>query len=136
MPDALTSEDREQIKAFYDTWIERLLKQDFDGMTELYTEDAVFMPPNQPLIRGQEQLLEFMRAFPPVTEAEFHVDEIDGYGDIAYVTGRYSMTLEPEGAPEPVQDQGKYIEIRRKQPDGAWLLSRDIFNSDLGHADG
>jgi ketosteroid isomerase-like protein len=58
------------------------------------------------------------------------VDEVEGYGDVAYVIGRYAMTLEPEGASEPVDDEGKYIEIRRKQPDGGWLMSRDIFNSD------
>ncbi len=37
----------------------------------------------------------------------------------------------PEGAAEPVQDRGKYVEIRRKQADGAWLIAVDIFNSDL-----
>lgn len=136
MPDSLTPQDRKHLKAFYDTWSGRLLKQDFEGMAELYTEDTVVMPPNHPVIRGKKQMLEFMRAFPRVTRAEFEVDEIDGYGDIAYVTGRYAMTLEPEGAPEPVEDRGKYIEIRRKQPDGSWLLSRDIFNSDLGPAGG
>lgn len=136
MADALTSQDRRQIKAFYDTWSGRLLKQDFEGMAELYTEDAVVMPPNRPAIRGKGQVLDFMRAFPRVTRAEFDVDEIDGYGDIAYVTGRYSMTLEPEGAPDSVEDRGKYIEVRRKQPDGSWLMSRDIFNSDLDPAGG
>ena len=77
-----------------------------------------------------------MRAFPRVTRAEFHVEEIDGYGDIAYVTGRYAMTLQPEGAPGPIDDRGKYIEIRRKQADGSWLLARDIFNSDLDNRGG
>lgn len=132
MVDALTSEDREQIRAFYETWTERLLEADFEGMAELYTDDAVVMPQNHPVVKGREQLLEFMRAFPRVTHAEFEADEIGGYGELAYVTGRYAMTLEPEGAPEPVEDRGKFIEIRRKQPDGSWLLSRDIFNSDLG----
>lgn len=132
MADPLTSDDRDRIRAFYDDWSARLLDGDFEGMAELYTQDAVFMPPNQPMIRGRDELLEFMRSFPPVTRADFEVDEIDGYGDIAYVTGRYSMTLEPEDAPEPIEDEGKYIEIRRRQPDGSWLLSRDIFNSDLG----
>jgi len=29
-----------------------------------------------------------------------------------------------------VTSQGKYIEIRRRQPNGEWLLEADIFNSD------
>ena len=45
--------------------------------------------------------------------------------------GAYTMTLAVPGAPAPVQDRGKYIEIWRKQADGPWKLARDIFNSDL-----
>ena len=66
-----------------------------------------------------------------MTHAEFKIDEVEGIGELAFVRGRYSMTLEPEGAPGPVNDEGKYIEIRERQPDGSWLLARDIFNSDL-----
>jgi ketosteroid isomerase-like protein len=25
---------------------------------------------------------------------------------------------------------GKYLEIRKRQPDGSWLVAADIFNSD------
>ena len=39
------------------------------------------------------------------------------------------MTIEVDGA--SVEDVGKYIEIRRKQADGSWLLDVDMFNSDL-----
>lgn len=131
MAERLKPQDLDEMNAFYDAWTERLLAQDFDAMAQLYTEDAVVMPPNQPAVTGRAALLEFMRSFPRVTRAEFQPDEIDGYGDLAYVVGRYSMTLEPEGAPGPVEDHGKYIELRRKQPDGSWLLARDIFNSDL-----
>ena len=41
------------------------------------------------------------------------------------------MTLEVPGAPGPVHDEGKFVEIRRKEPDGMWLVAVDIFNSDL-----
>ena len=51
--------------------------------------------------------------------------------DLAYVLGTYTMTIVPPGAPGPIEDSGKYIEIRRRQPDGSWLISTDIFNSDL-----
>jgi ketosteroid isomerase-like protein len=58
------------------------------------------------------------------------IDEIDGRADLAYVRGSYSMTLHPQGAPAPVDDVGKYLEIRMHQADGSWLLAVDIFNSD------
>lgn len=131
MADRLTADDHEAIRAFYPNWTARVLARDFDDMFELYTEDAVIMPPNHPALRGRDEILAFMQAFPKVTKAEFHVDEVDGRGDLAYVTGRYSLTLEAADAPGPVEDVGKFIEIRRRQADGSWKVSRDIFNSDL-----
>lgn len=131
MAGPITDADREAIRAFYDGWSDALLEERYGEMLELYTDDAVMMPPNQPALRGKEEIQAFMEGFPPVTRIDFDVDEIEGYGDLAYVTGTYAMTLEPGDAPGPVEDRGKYIEIRRKQPDGRWLLSRDVFNSDL-----
>jgi ketosteroid isomerase-like protein len=61
---------------------------------------------------------------------QFDQVEVDGAGDIAYVYGKYSMTITSEEG-EPVQDSGKYIEIWKRQADGTWKVSLDIFNSDL-----
>ena len=57
--------------------------------------------------------------------------EVDGTGDFAYVMGTYAITLDL-GEGEQVIDNGKYLEIRKKQSDGTWLLYRDMFSSDLG----
>lgn len=133
--DPITDADRQTLRDIHTTWTDRLLDEDYEGMLELYTDDTIFMPPNQPMIEGKDGLLSFMRAFPPVSSADFTLDEIDGYGDLAYACGSYSMTLEPEGAPGPVEDRGKFIEIHRRQEDGRWLLARDIFNSDLEPSD-
>jgi ketosteroid isomerase-like protein len=35
------------------------------------------------------------------------------------------------GEKSPVKDTGKFIEIRRKEPNGSWLILRDFWNSDL-----
>ena len=126
-----SQEDLQQFQSFYAPWKECFLTQDYDGMAALYTEDTVVMPPNQPTVVGRDAVRDWMASFPRVTRAEFKIDEVEGIGKLAFVRGRYSMTLEPEGAPGPVDDEGKYIEIRERQPDGSWLLARDIFNSDL-----
>jgi ketosteroid isomerase-like protein len=98
-------------------------------MVEVYTEDATFMPPNEATVQGRADLQAWMEAFPAISAANLTIQEIDGYGDIAYVRGTYAMTLTIAGV--EVHDTGKYIEIRRKQADGSWPLAVDIFNSDL-----
>jgi ketosteroid isomerase-like protein len=59
------------------------------------------------------------------------VAELEGRGDVAYARGSYSMKIAVPGAPAPVDEKGKYVEIWRRQADGSWKLARDIFNSDL-----
>ncbi|NIM47978.1 MAG: hypothetical protein GTO22_01735 [Gemmatimonadales bacterium] len=65
-----------------------------------------------------------------MTEFTITLVETGGGGDVAYARGTYLLTIAVEGA-EPTTDTGKYIEIRRKQPDGSWPIAIDMFNSDL-----
>lgn len=127
----LSDEDVAAIKAFHDVYVQAALEGGWEATLEFYTEDTIMMPPNAPMIQGKEALKAFSEVFPPVTAFNMTLDEIDGRDDLAFVRGSFSMTLTPEGAPEPIQDIGKFIEILRKQQDGSWLIAIDIFNSDL-----
>ncbi len=102
---------------------------DWGGVAALYTEDGVLMPPNGPAVQGRAAIEAFFAAFPPSSGLTLNPAEIDGRGDLAFVRGTYSLTLEIEGM-ERVQETGKYIDIRRKQEDGSWLIAVDIFNTD------
>ena len=128
---ALTDEDVAAIKASTEAYVQAMRSKDWAALAALYTEDAVWMPPNQPMVRGRAAIQAWNEAYPPVTEFNLTIEEIDGFGNLAYVRGASSTTMEPEGAPEPIRSTGKYIEIRRKQQDGSWLISIDIFNSAL-----
>lgn len=126
----LSAVDQTAIRTVSDRFSQLMLARDFDSLVGLYTEDAVFMPPHQPAVQGRSALRSWMAGFPNVSRFSLTIDEIDGRADLAYVRGSYAMTLHPEGAPGPIDDRGKYIEIRKRQPDGSWLLAADIFNSD------
>jgi ketosteroid isomerase-like protein len=126
----LSAQDLAAIRASGEQFARLLLARDFDALVGLYAEDAVFMPPHHPAVKGRAALRSWMAAFPAVSRFTTEIEAIDGRQDLAYVRGTYAMTLEPEGAPGPVEDAGKFVEIRQKQPDGAWLLIGDIFNSD------
>ena len=64
----------------------------------------------------------------PRTEVELAFG--DGHDDLAYVRGTYTMTLQPEGAPNAIEDTGKFLDIRKKQPDGSWVWTVDMYSSD------
>ena len=127
---ALTAEDLSTIRSSSQAFAKRMLAQDFDGLVQLYTHDVVFMPPNHPVVEGQDALRKWLDSFPKASAFSLSISDIGGYGDIAYVRGHATMTLQPEGAAGPVEEAMKYVEVRKKQADGSWLIAVDIFNSD------
>ena len=128
---ALSDEDVAAIKTAYDAYGQTIVSKDWAALIAMYTEDAVIMPPNMPLIQGREAIQAWNEASPPITAFNLTCVEIDGRSNLAYVRGVYTLTMEPEGVPEPIQDTGKFLEILQKQADGSWLIAVDIFNSDL-----
>ena len=126
----LAAADEAAIRTVSDRFSQLMLAQDLDSLVRLYTENAVAMPPHQPAVHGRTALRSWLATFPRVSRLSLIIDEIDGRADLAYVRGSYSMTLHPASAPGPIDDVGKYLEIRKRQADGSWLLAADIFNSD------
>lgn len=129
-PAGLSEADRAAIEQGSQAFADAMNAADWDALAMTYTEDAVLMPPNAESVRGRDAIRDYISSFPPISDFQLTNSEVDGAGDIAYVTGAYTMTLTPEGA-EPIVDSGKYIEIRKKQADGSWLMSRDMYSSDI-----
>jgi len=96
----------------------------------LYTSDAQLGPPNGPAVSGHDALLAWAGTVPPNRDFTLRQVDVDGRGDLAYVYGKYSWVLMIPGQPE-APDSGKYIEVWRKQADGNWKITRDVFNSDV-----
>lgn len=103
---------------------------DFDTMANMYTTDGVLMPPNSPEAAGREAIKKFLGSMPGVKDFSIAITNVDGSGDTAIVVGTFAITfVMPDKTEAP--DKGKFIEIRKKQADGTWLMSRDMFSSDM-----
>jgi ketosteroid isomerase-like protein len=126
-----TDEDRAAIQATTEESVAIAnTSQDWDAYVEVYyAPDAVVLPPNAARLEGREAMAAFLASFPPMNVMEFEMMSMEGSGDMAYVVGRYH--LEMEGPDGPTMDDGKYIEIWKRQADGGWKIAYDIFNSDL-----
>ena len=107
------------------------LAKDFAAWAALFAEDGVLNPPNQPAVKGRAAIQVWLASFPPITEFKLENVKIEGRDDLAYVLGTFAITIAPPGAPGPVKDVGKFVEVRKRQADGRWLLAVDMFSSDL-----
>jgi ketosteroid isomerase-like protein len=125
----LTAEDVKAIRKNIDDFVRFMLARDFDTLARRYAEDAVMMPPNHAAVRGREAIRQYLSASYPVAQFKSEIERIDGRADLAYVCGSSEITLHPDGAPAPVQESAKFVEIHKRQPDGSWSIILDIFNS-------
>ena len=67
---------------------------DWDAYTRMYyTEDAVVMPPNTPVVTGRAAIRDFLSGMPPITNFKIVDVEIDGSEDKAWVYGTYAMQV-------------------------------------------
>ena len=130
----LTAEDEAAIRQVAQEYlvISNAEEKDFNALVDhYYSADATIMASNMPAITGRAGLISFFEAFPPYSDFNLEIVELDGQGDLAYIWGSYSMNIMLPGAEEPMHDVGKYIEVWKKQADGNWKVYLDIFNTDL-----
>jgi ketosteroid isomerase-like protein len=130
VPAGLSDADRAAIQQTTDEFVQAVRSSDFAAAAALYTADAVVMPPNAPPVTGPAGVQAFLATFPTLTEFNITVDHVDGYADLAYVHGTYALTMMLPDSTTLV-DSGKYLDVRRRQADGRWLYSFDIFNSNV-----
>lgn len=126
--DSLSAADTQAINAGSDRFVKHLLAGNADSLSQLYASDAIVMAANMPEIRGRDAIRAFFAAFPPVAEAALMNDTIVGFGNLAYVRGRYRSRFAEDGAP---LDSGKFVEIRQRQADGTWLFVLESFSTSV-----
>lgn len=114
---------RRAIEAAVQRYVEASNQGDADALASLYADDAVLLPPDHEPVRGRAAIGEFWRQGTDegleVTTLTVEVD-----GDLGYLVGRYHLPATDE---EPA-DSGKYVMCLKRQRDGAWKLTADIWN--------
>jgi len=127
----LTASDEAAVRQALDIEMKAANAADAAGWAAVYAQDAVVLRPHAPAVQGREAIQQWLATLPPISNAKGQGVELVGYGDLAYLRGSYTMTFSLPGAPAPFDEQGKFLQIYRKQTDGSWKLTREIYNSDL-----
>ncbi len=118
-------------EAIWKEYSESLNSGDLERWLDLWTEDGIQMPPDEPPVVG----IDSIEARNGAMLDKFTVDigitnqELETAGDWAYSRGTYKARLMPKNGGRPISIDGKYMTILARQPDGTWRIHRDIFNS-------
>jgi len=130
-PAKLSDADVAALRAGVDSIAAQILSGRDSAAAAHYTENAVFMVPNLPALEGRAAIRAWFAGGPPLATFTLTSKEIDGVGDVAYVRGTWTLTIAAAGKTPAIEDHGKFLEVRRRQADGSWLMVADIFNSDV-----
>ena len=104
---------------------------DIELLLSLRTDNFIAIPPNQPSVEGKEAVGEFLTESHNQTDTEliFMSDEITISGDWAYDRGTHKGTVTPKNDGEPVNFEGTYLFILKRQTDNSWKYSLAMWNS-------
>jgi uncharacterized protein (TIGR02246 family) len=120
-------QNSEKIREVVTTWMRATAESDLETVSSLIAEDAVFLLPDQPPMRGREAFASALRsALGQVRiEGKPDIQEICVAGDFAFCWNQLFLTVTPlQGGPAQ-RRAGPTLSVFRKEPDGRWILFRD-----------
>ena len=108
--------------------------KDLDAFVAFYADDASLLNPNAPIFTGKQPIKDELK--PMLADPQFSLGlmptrvEVSKSGDLAYTQGPYKMTFSDIRG-NKFEDEGKYLTVWRRLPDGNWKIVEDTMDSDL-----
>lgn len=133
-PATLSETDKAAIRAADSTFAAGANAGDADAVAAVYASDASLLAPNHPPQKGRDAIRGFWGGLLDAYTLKFELtsDTIEGRGDLAYNMGRYRFSAVPKAKGVPgVADEGKFLEILKKDADGSWKYVVDMYSSNL-----
>lgn len=108
-------------------------KGDVAAFAQVYSADAIQLPPNAPAIRGREAIRSaWQRGWDAgVRNVRVTVVEASVHGNEATEYANWELDLvRPDGSMVGT-DRGKVVVLWKREPSGEWRWHRDIYSSDM-----
>jgi uncharacterized protein (TIGR02246 family) len=119
----LPESDVRKINDLSEAFAKAVLSRDWKMVAGLYVDDAVLYPPGETAVKGRTGIEACLAGLPPMVDFKLRNTRVEGRDDLAYIQGTYTMTEAATGGAKPEQASGYFLEIRRRQPDGRWLIA-------------
>ena len=106
--------------------------KDIDRIVSYWSDDAVLIPPGEPIIRGKEALRKFVEGSKNIPG--FHISwrssdpQFSPDGKMAYMYGENLMSMN-DSTGNKISFTGRGYTIWRKETDGSWKCVVDLWNS-------
>jgi len=130
-PVEFTVKDAGEIRQQHDAFVAAFNGKDIAKILDMYAENSVFMPPNEPIIRGKDALRHFYENLVTrqgASDLKMDISEVAGHGTLSNQSRTYEMKRGPG------RDRGKYLFVIRKMANG-WKFHYTMWNSDLAPGD-
>lgn len=125
--------ERAALRAADSLYTQLATARDAEGVSDLYTTDAIIYPPAGPTVRGIDAVRQFAAEFTAIlgmTISFRPLDiEVSRDGDMGYTINAVEITvLDEEGS--PVTELTRDFHLWRKHEDGSWKVAVDIWNAE------
>lgn len=109
-------------------WMAAFNEGDAVTIAGLSSDDGALLPPNGRAIIGRDAIYAYWQQMltDSATRIELVNVETAVEGDLGYKAGRFELVDPATGSSV---DQGKYMQIWKRSPQGYWELHRDMWNS-------
>jgi len=123
-------QDAAAIRELVERWSVAVAERDAAGLARMVDEEAMFLAPGRPAIRGRAAVEAlFRQSFAACALVQdFAVEELHVAGDWAFVIGRDAVAITPLAGGATVHARGMGLSVLRRQPDGSWRFWRGINN--------
>jgi ketosteroid isomerase-like protein len=115
-------------------WAKAAQTKKVDAWMAYYSDDATILPPNEKAAASPAAMRKSigdLLGSPDLSILwEPNKVEVAKSGELGYSYGSYHLNFSGPGG-KPIEDRGKYLEVWKKQKDGSWKCSVDMWSSDL-----
>jgi ketosteroid isomerase-like protein len=126
------AEDLAAITAFNAKYLGSINAGDIKTLSALTDDGHIMFPPNRAPVVGKAandanngSAFERFKFDETWTPEETVID-----GDLAYQRGTFTTASTPKDGGEKRSVSGAFLRIYRRQPDGQWRMTHDMFNTD------
>lgn len=116
------------IRTVIESWYRAMQDGDVDRLISLVTRDVIVKPPGVTPITGRSALHGALSAFlKEQSEAvDYEIQEVEVCGQLAFARIFEHAAMRPRSGADAFTVSGIHLTILRRQPDGEWLVARDI----------